>query len=223
MIQTSLIHTDIDAALLAKLAACLSVPEMNRADRFHQHQDRKNYIVAHAALRLLLAKQLNLPHHDLQFTKGRWGKPMLAQGGNTPLHFNLSHSGNMVLIAIATQPVGIDIEFTRPLDYTRLAGHCFAAEEALRIVDSHSFFEHWTAKEAVIKASGRGWSEKTQQFIVPAPSIDLQPIRLLQPNPSLEGLHVARLTVGKGYYAALSAAPTSLPVQLNKFAPAELI
>lgn len=223
MIQTSLIHTDIDAALLAKLAACLSVLEMNRADRFHQHQDRRNYIVAHAALRLLLARQLNVPQHDLSFTKGRWGKPELAECGNNRLHFNLSHSGDMVLIAIATQPVGIDIEFARPLDYQRLAGHCFAAEEALRVVDSHSFFEHWTAKEAVIKACGRGWSEQTQQFIVPAPSIDLQPIRLLQPNPGLEGLHVARLTVGQGYYAALSAAPMNSPVQQNEIAPSELI
>lgn len=223
MIQTTLIHTDVDTALLGTLAACLSVSEMNQADKFHQHQDRKNYIVAHAALRLLLARQLNVSHHDLSFANGRWGKPKLAECGNDRLHFNLSHSGDMVLIAIATQPVGVDIEFARPLDYAGLASHCFAAEEARRVIDSHSFFEHWTAKEAVIKASGRGWSEKTQQFIVPVPSAELQPIHLLQPNHSLDGLHVGRLTVGKGYYAALSSAPTNSAVQQNKLAPSELL
>lgn len=223
MIKICLIPTDIDHDLLTALADFLSAPEIRRATRLRQAQDQKNYIVAHAALRILLARHLQLSPHELDFRPGRWGKPRLTEPAHSGLHFNLSHSGSAALVAIAGQAVGIDIEQARTLDHQNLARHNFAPDEAKRITDSHIFFDIWTAKEAVVKACGQGLASKLQQFVVPDLSENLQPIRLVEPNPDLDKLCVARLPVGDGYHAALSMADPGLPLSVDRLYPAELI
>lgn len=84
-------------------------------------------------------------------------KPYLK--GN-PVHFNISHSRNMVVCAIAGFPLGIDVEF---LDHTinyfdfQFQMTTGEFEEIHHSEDkTKSFFRYWTRKEAVIKAHGDG-------------------------------------------------------------------
>ncbi len=76
------------------------------------------------------------------------------------LHFNISHSKDLVACAIAEYPLGIDIEFINPevsyLDFKLQ----MTDNEFREIYNSgdkiKSFFTYWTRKEAVIKAHGAG-------------------------------------------------------------------
>jgi 4'-phosphopantetheinyl transferase len=118
---------------------------------------------------------------DVEVIRGPHGKPAIEQerygsfGVCAPqddrrgLHFNISHSGELVALAIAREAVGIDVEEIREMrDLLGIARRFFSAEEAQRVEeDGDQFFRIWTAKEAVVKAIGSGVSDGLQSFTVP--------------------------------------------------------
>lgn len=79
---------------------------------------------------------------------------------NDTIDFNISHSGDFVICAIAQQAkVGIDIEKHRSLD-VHLFRKYFDDKEWNEIQQSvdklHTFFDLWSIKESAIKCDGRG-------------------------------------------------------------------
>ncbi len=91
----------------------LSRDETERAGRFLRDRDRDRYVFAHGILRRILAACLGVAPIDLTFGVGEHGKPFLLdpQPGIPPLEFNLSHSGDCVLIATALGiSLGVDVE-----------------------------------------------------------------------------------------------------------------
>ena len=71
----------------------LSPEEQGRAARFKFARDQRRYVIAHAALRDILAGYANADPASLQFTDGPNGKPKLAPPFDASrLEFNLSHS-----------------------------------------------------------------------------------------------------------------------------------
>lgn len=115
-----------------------------------------------APLQRLLSGQLDVPASSLSFVRGPHGKPALA--APTPLHFNLSHSGELTLIALsARHETGVDIEFSnRARPVHALARRYFTSAEA-DALDAlpperalEVFLALWSCKEAVLKALGRG-------------------------------------------------------------------
>ena len=93
------------------------------------------------------------------FAAGPHGKPRL-DGDGAGIHFNLSHSGGLALIAVARGvEVGVDLEEIRPRpDLERVARRVFteAEREAVALGGDRAFYRHWVAKEAFVKATGRG-------------------------------------------------------------------
>lgn len=109
-------------------------------------------------LRALLSALLERPASSLQFSVEQHGKPTLADE-DTPVHFNLSHSGEWCVIAASrTHELGVDVERIDPArPQARLAKRFFSAsEQAAYERGQVSFFEVWTRKEACIKACGQG-------------------------------------------------------------------
>jgi 4'-phosphopantetheinyl transferase len=143
-------------------ARVLASDELARASQFFLERDRSRYLVAHSALRLVLAAYLDCPSGALRFLTGNNGKPALA---GRPLEFNLSHSGDIVAIAVACagRDVGIDVERMRPLpDMAGLLRH-FATSAEAAVWHSlpadrreRAFYRLWTRKEAALKATGDG-------------------------------------------------------------------
>jgi len=91
-------------------------------------------------LRELLGRYLEHDPRELRFVLGAHGKPALLSPGGTgaveDLRFNLSHSGDLALVAVsAGQEVGVDIERARPR---------YTAE----------FLQDWVAREAIFKCLG---------------------------------------------------------------------
>jgi 4'-phosphopantetheinyl transferase len=150
----------------------LNPHERERAERFIFEHDRRRFIVAHASLRLALGTCLNLAPESLQFTVSPRGKPSLI-GTSVDLRFNLSHSGERALLALAlNRDVGVDIEKERPIEALAIAERFFSDSEveALRKVPAQermaAFFRCWTRKEAFVKAIGEGLSFPLNGFDV---------------------------------------------------------
>jgi len=158
-----------------RFTALLSADEREKADRFHFALDRMRHVIGRGVLRTLLASHMNIRPEQLCFEYGPSGKPRLRSG---PLEaapqFNLSHSGDLILIALTIgRAVGIDVERVRDdIEAERIAASFFSPHEmqAFRTVPTHlryqAFFDCWTRKEAYIKAVGHGLSLPLDQFDV---------------------------------------------------------
>ncbi|MER8100653.1 4'-phosphopantetheinyl transferase superfamily protein [Kitasatospora sp. NPDC094016] len=112
-------------------------------------------MLAHAATRIVLGERLGRDPAGLRFSRGPWGKPAVEDAPG--LHFNLSHSGEIALLALASRPVGVDVELARAeLDTARLAGRFFPPDERELVAREgpDAFTRLWTRKEACVKASG---------------------------------------------------------------------
>jgi len=153
---------------------CLSLEEKSRAERFKNSAARHRYVIAHVALRRLLAAKTTLTPQDIPLRAGPHGKPCLTGTLTDRLHFNLSHSGNLVLIAISRDAeVGIDVERIRVLrDAAQIAERFFSrAETAVfkslpEAEQNTAFFNLWTRKEALVKATGDGIAHGLARFEV---------------------------------------------------------
>jgi 4'-phosphopantetheinyl transferase len=158
----------------ARLRQILSPDERERADRFHFELDRRRGVIGRGYLRLLLGKILDLPANKLQFEYDEFGKPSLISRQGLTLQFNVSHSGDLILIAITMgRAVGVDVERIRTdLDPDSIAAHFFSANECKILaslagpVRYNAFFSCWTRKEAYLKARGIGLSLPLDQFDV---------------------------------------------------------
>ncbi|MCA1470619.1 4'-phosphopantetheinyl transferase superfamily protein [Bradyrhizobium sp. IC3195] len=144
----------------------LSVDERARADRFVFERHRRQYIFAHAMLRLALSQVAsNVAPTDWTFGAGRYGRPFVAAPAtSTALHFSLSHADGCVACVVSRhEAVGVDVEtVSRRVAPLSTALRFFAPEEveALRGLPEPAaierFFDYWTLKEAYLKARGFG-------------------------------------------------------------------
>lgn len=141
----------------------LSRGERLAAARFRMRADRRRYVAARTALRLLTARYTGADAATLVFTGGSGRKPAVAGGG---AEFNVSHSGDWVALAFArSMAVGIDVEELRALAELRDMVRQFFSPRERALIESippaarlPEFFRIWTRKEAVLKAAGRGLS-----------------------------------------------------------------
>lgn len=154
----------VTSSALQQFASTLSADEQKRADRFRFPRDAHRFVASRGILRTLLGRYLTAPPEQLQFCYSDRGKPALATDPANRLMFNISHSDDLMLCAIARHgSVGIDLEYLRPVNNLEELTQRFfspqehaaihALPEALRL---RSFFQHWTCKEALLKATGEG-------------------------------------------------------------------
>ena len=176
-VQCWSVHLDVAPETFASLAAALSDDERDRSARFRFERDRRRFIVAHGVLRDLLGRSLGSEAGQIRYVCNAFGKPELHPEFGGRVKFNLSHSADLALIAIALDAdVGVDlecIEERRESNYADVARSFFSASEvdALSRVPSDlyvkAFFGCWTMKEAYVKACGEGLSMPLTSFSVP--------------------------------------------------------
>jgi 4'-phosphopantetheinyl transferase len=147
--------------------------ERERMQRFHFAPDRARYAVAHANLRTILGGYLHQPAADVRFHTNGFGKPELDhKDASSSIHFNLSHSRSIALLAVANGgPVGVDVEEVRPMEPEVVETH-FSARERSQLSELQGdawlagFYRCWTRKEAILKAEGVGLSHALDSFAV---------------------------------------------------------
>jgi 4'-phosphopantetheinyl transferase len=209
--RASLAGTTADRGWLVPI---LSPAELHRANRFHFDRDRWRFIAAHTALRVILSRYTAVRPEQIRFHTGDYGKPALAYP-RSGLEFNISHSHELLLVAIATgRAVGVDLEHIRPLDdFEAIAQRTFSPleNEALAAVPGpqrlESFFRCWTRKEAFIKALGQGLSYPLDQFHVTlAPDEPAALLKIDQDPGAVARWSMHAFSPAPGYLAALVVA-----------------
>jgi 4'-phosphopantetheinyl transferase len=162
LVRVWIIPVDVPPDTAARCRDVLDDGERARAAAFLSPRDRQRFTVAHGVLRILAGRELKTRSAALSWTPGRYGKPELASPWSG-LHTSLSHSGDMIAVAISTaRPAGVDIQQLVPgLDTAGLAARFFPADEAGYVAAGHDasvradrFARLWARKEAVVKAAG---------------------------------------------------------------------
>ena len=202
MLNDSLIQADITLvitrceevsdSLLNSYKALLSDDERERNQRYRFAADRRKDLIARALLRTQLGERLNLAPESLVFERGEHGKPALVLGNS--LQFNLSHSDDWVVLAIADNRIGVDIESTaRKNDVMAIADRYFFGSEIAELTSfepseqRQRFFDYWTLKEAYMKARGEGISLGLSKFgfsVANKPDITIEMDGCLNDSPS---------------------------------------
>ena len=213
---------DLDDAPDA-VTSVLDDKERERAARFVTRMDATRFVAARGYLRTLLAASLDRTPQDIEFVYGEWGKPSLPATVDRTVAFNIAHSRNIAVVAMAqAESVGIDIEAIRPIDDWRdLAERTFAPGEyrclfALpEAIQRDGFFATWTRKEAVIKFWGHGLSADLQSFeVTVGPD---QPSSLIwRADPDLPPADLWAFKPCAGFWAA-AACPAGQVSELRLF------
>jgi 4'-phosphopantetheinyl transferase len=138
----------------------LNDDEQALAKRFHFEPDRNRFILGRHALRLILSKYLCVDSLDISISSSGSKKPFIFYPA-ADIFFNISHSGEWILAAVAKNELGVDIEYlNKDFEFNDLLDQHFCEEER-KYIQSQSdalmaFYYLWTRKEALLKAWGKG-------------------------------------------------------------------
>lgn len=168
--------------VLKQLSTLLHPDELERAQRYHQEKDRQRFLISRGMLRLLLGRYMQKLPTDIQLKTSAQSKPFVNDAGTLDLHYNVTHAGNWILIAITNTAVGVDVEkLDDSFRYTDILPFGFSPKEINEIQKSgecrNNFYRYWTRKEALVKATAKGVNDQLAQI------------------PSLDGLHTAEASI----------------------------
>ncbi len=203
----------------------LGADEARKASRFCRQELRARFEHAHVATRIILGLYLGtspadvkLDHWPCPICGGPHGKPVLSTVHGAAVHFNLTHSGDLALLAVSRGcEVGIDVETaacssralealkaaaSHPDDLTVGGAEASPAERALNT---------WTAKEAVLKASGVGLAKSPNSFPLG------QPTALASLDGSQRHWYVILLPIQGSRSAALAFSGSPSAIRIHWF------
>lgn len=206
---------DVPSAAVAALLVTLDAEERSRVLRLSSPEARRRFVIAHGALRHIVAGALGAPPAELRWKTGANGKPELV-GDWTGVHANLSHSGDRCLIAVSRErAVGADLQrLVSGLDVVAMARRYFPESEAQEVIEAadpaDTFARLWSRKEAVTKAFG---GRLTQVLPLPTP-----PDAIVEAAESQ--YRVLDVDVPTGFRAAIAlAGAEAFAVELNEWQP----
>lgn len=195
-------------ALESDLMTVLSPDEQRRANRFISPLIKTRFILSRGILRHVLSSYTHQPPEKLAFNYGARGKPTLQ---NISFAFNLSHSEDVALLAIAqTAHIGVDVEYMAEMaEMRRVASDYFSANEqiALFTLPPHdqmpAFYRCWTRKEAYIKARGDGFALPLDKFDVTLAPDDPPCLLRTMEDDNPQNWQFFHLEPTKGYMGAV--------------------
>lgn len=197
----------------------LSPDEIKRAKRFIDPVICERFIIGRVMLRQVISQYINIPPEDIAFIYGTKGKPHIL---NHPIHFNLSHAHDQLLLAVSLDKViGVDIEYKRPMDnMATVAQMNFSAYEQsifFNLPDSQKvdvFYQLWTRKEAYIKAVGDGFSLPLSGFDI---TLDDNPRLLHSLNDDVDRWVFRSLEVENDYAATVCMTAPDTKINIMMF------
>lgn len=158
--------------MLSNLKSFLDAEELHRAERFHFEKDRNRFIICRAVLKCLLSKRTKSKLSLIKVEEIDVNKKPYLQFDDT-VHFNLSHTNDLAIIAFANTDIGIDLEFLKKdYNFEEVLSHVYSKKEVDTILRSknqrYAFYQFWTRKEAIVKATGEGINE----YLLEIPAMD---------------------------------------------------
>ena len=146
------------ASVLPRHREYISAQRLQKTLRYRMPDDQKRCIAGSVLLRCFLG--------DTAILDNGFGKPVSESG----ICFNLSHSGEWVLLAVDDRDVGCDIEQVRYVNGARMGKIVFTDRERQLIENAPdktgAFFDLWTKKEALLKCMGKGFHREAKSVEV---------------------------------------------------------
>lgn len=217
------IHLEDQRGELPLCRSVLSPDEAEAADRYRFAEHGEAYALCRGFLRRVLGAYLQVEPREIRFVYGEHGKPDVADPSRH-VHFNLSHSSGIAVIAVSADAVGVDVEKEREMrDLEDVARRFFTPREAAALsgqspTDQRGlFFRCWTRKEAVIKAMGKSIAHLSADLDVLASTEPLlEPMAISSLAPDLpDELHLVDLPAPAGWQSACCLAARIREVRLN--------
>ncbi|NBM18471.1 4'-phosphopantetheinyl transferase superfamily protein [Streptomyces sp. GC420] len=185
--------------------AVLDAGELARAGSFHRDEDRRCYVAAHVALRVLLGDHLGVAAARVPLVRepcpncgGPHGRPAVDGNG---VHFSLSHAADLALLAVAGTAVGVDVErIAAPRTVAEVSASLHPTEiaELDALPESErpaAFTRAWARKESYLKGIGTGLSRSLALDYVGTGPL---------PAPGPGGWIITDVAVPEGYAAAVA-------------------
>jgi len=153
-----------EAIKVVEKTSHLTTNECQQLSQRKKSRQKLHFLISRALIKHYVSSALSLPIDTLSVVFNSQLKVLQVFKGYTclPLSLSLSHSKELIAIALdfnaANKMLGIDVEWLdlrRPVgDMAQLA---FTASEQANIADStdpfQTFYQYWTQKEALIKAT----------------------------------------------------------------------
>ena len=139
--------------------------DRERIGRFRFDADRIRGTLGTAMIRHFAGEAF--PGEEVRIERTEHGKPFLY--GHEGFEFSLSHSGDMVVLAVSGRAVGADVETVKGRDWEMFGR--FLSEAEMKMIGEaedpeEKFFEVWTVREAFSKEEGQGLSILDESFSV---------------------------------------------------------
>ncbi len=203
---------------LNEFKALLQPQEIEKAMRYQQENDQNQRIISKAVLRILLNKYTKISPKAIRFSADQNKKPYFENDSADQIHFNISHSGNYILIAIASNPIGIDVEkIDTSFTWQNMSDSSLSKIEADFVENSanpsQSFYQLWTRKESLLKATGKGLVDDLAQI----PSLDgiyQDPFAI---NNSNENRQITSFKVDENYIGSVAFIPVKTAIRFFNF------
>ncbi len=201
------------------IASVMSERELERARSMSIPLVRDRYLISRIFLRTTLSFYLGIDATDIVFELSQFGKPYIAK---SDLEFNLTHSADVALLAVASsRKVGIDVErVSLDLPVLGIARRFFSADEyaTLEALPSDlllsAFYATWTRKEAFLKGVGLGVARHLAQFAVSIYPREPAAILHVDWESSLaDRWDLCDLDVDEGYCSCLAVEGHQVPIR----------
>ena len=211
----------------------LTEDEINKVNRYKIPQARHHALLVRLGLRAVLSLHSNIKPCEWRFEYGNKGKPCLQAHffAQTGLYFNLSHSGEWLMIGIVDTSLqslprskvwfGVDIERERSnTNIQSILNHYFSQAEVDALlalpesIQRQRFFDLWALKESYIKARGLGLALSLKSFS----------FEFLHKAEPLLAFNLLKLNKSKSQIDKINPLPliTEIALDVNQSLPAEL-
>src|SRR5215475_12068527 len=161
-------------------------------------------------------------HLDLLNDTERARRERLRLAADSGVRLSVSHSGDWVAVAVSeTTDLGVDVEQISDADIAMLAPTVLSPSESAAALRRRDFFQAWTRKEAVVKATGDGLSVPLAEVVI-GESDDGAPTVIAYPGRRRLAAQLVDLDQRDGHVAAL-AALTDNPIEVVELSAEELL
>lgn len=134
---------------------------------YQSYIDFKLGLYSELLIRLYICSTFNIKNDKINIQVDKYGKPFISNIPN--IHFNISHTNNVLVVAFSKSNIGIDVEKINSFNF-KIAERFFTVPERNYIINNSNqnlaFYEIWTKKEAYIKFTGLGLSKRLNSFNV---------------------------------------------------------
>lgn len=187
---------------LESLRALLPGDVFEAASRFRFIEGIQRKILGDALMRMAIWQNYGVEPGKLKIAVATAGKPYLQS--HPDIHFNISHSGHWVVVAVSEAEVGIDVERIKKVNLG-IAERFYSEKEKQQLfslppaTQTEFFFDLWTLKESFLKAIGTGLTKSLKSFTI---QIEAHRV-LLHETTEKTGLLLKQFNIEPGYKLAV--------------------